>query len=255
MNIRKSGNFKNILGKGETASIENITSDFVSLASHQLRTPLSAVKWNTEILLGQKPGRLNRRQLQYLREIYRSNERAISLVNDLLDVSRIQEGEIHLDLRQTRVEDIIEEVLDNLDTLIQASRVSVDFEIRSGPLPKVETDPEKLKRVIINLVSNAVKYTPAGGKVKIAAEQRAGAVRITVTDSGVGISAADQKKIFTKFFRSAKVLKFSPDGTGLGLFITRSLVEAMGGKIGFQSTEGRGSNFYFTIPIKYAKKT
>ena len=96
--------FKNILGKGEKASIENISSDFVSLASHQLRTPLSAVKWNTELLIAQKSGKLNDRQLKYLKEIYRSNERAISLVNDLLDVSRIQEGEIHLDLRPTKVE-------------------------------------------------------------------------------------------------------------------------------------------------------
>src|SRR3990167_5724496 len=98
--------FKNILGKGERANIENISSDFVSLASHQLRTPLSAVKWNTELLIAQKFGKLNEKQLRYLQEIYRSNERAISLVNDLLDVSRIQEGEIHLDLRLAKVEDI-----------------------------------------------------------------------------------------------------------------------------------------------------
>jgi len=242
--------FKNILGKGERANIENISSDFVSLASHQLRTPLSAVKWNTELLMAQKFGKLNEKQLRYLQEIYRSNERAISLVNDLLDVSRIQEGEIHLDLRLAKVEDIIEEVIDNLDTLIRASRVKLNLEIIGGPLPKIETDREKFKRVVVNLLSNAVKYTMPGGTVKITAEQVASGIKVTVVDTGVGISKDDQKKIFNKFFRSASVLKFSPDGTGLGLFITKALVAAMGGKISFSSEENKGTTFYFTLPLK-----
>ena len=242
--------FKNILGKGEKASIENISSDFVSLASHQLRTPLSAVKWITELLIAQKSGKLNDRQLKYLKEIYRSNERAISLVNDLLDVSRIQEGEIHLDLRPTKVEDIIEEVIDNLDTLIRASRVTVNLEIVSGPLPKVETDQEKLKRVVVNLLSNAAKYTMPGGKVKITAERVGENLQVTVADTGIGISKADQKLLFDKFFRSPRVLKFSPDGTGLGLFITKALISAMGGKIAFESEENKGTTFIFTLPIK-----
>src|SRR3989344_9083225 len=130
--------FKNILGKGEKASIEKIQSDFVSLASHQLRTPLSAVKWYTEMLIAQKAGKLNRQQIQYLNEIYRSNDRAINLVNDLLDVSRIQEGSINLELRPIHVEKVIEETLDNLGTLITASKIRVNFEIKSGPLPVVE---------------------------------------------------------------------------------------------------------------------
>jgi signal transduction histidine kinase len=243
--------FKNILGKGEKASIENITSDFVSLASHQLRTPLSAVKWNTEILLSQKSGHLNPKQLRYLQEIYRSNERAISLVNDLLDVSRIQEGEIHLDLRPARAEDIIKEAIDNLDDLIKSSKANVNFEIMKGPLPQVETDTEKLKRVIINLLTNSIKYTPAGGDISIIVEKLPTHLRISVTDSGVGIAKADQKKIFKKFFRSTKVLKISPDGTGLGLFIAKSLVQAMGGKISFRSEENAGTTFFFTLPLKF----
>lgn len=242
--------FKNILGKGERASIENITSDFVSLASHQLRTPLSAVKWNTELLLAKRAGPLNRKQLKYLQDIYRSNERAISLVNDLLDVSRIQEGHIHLELRISRVEDIIEEVINNFDSVIKAGKFSFNFEIINGPLQKIETDSEKLKRVIINLLSNALQYTPAGGKIRIAVEKLPTSLRVSVADSGVGINKDDQKKIFEKFFRSTRVLKLAPDGTGLGLFIARSLVEAMGGKMGFTSTENKGSKFYFTLPFK-----
>lgn len=241
---------KNILSNSSPVKIENIESDFVSIASHQLRTPLSAVKWNVEILLTQKAGRLTAKQIEYLQEIYRSNERAISLVNDLLDVSRIQEGEIHLEFRPIKVEDVVEEVIDNFETLIKVARVKMNLEIKSGPMPRVETDREKLKRVLVNLVSNAIKYTTAEGDVKIVIEQDGKFVKISVSDSGIGIATADQEKIFGKFFRGAKVVKFSPEGTGLGLFIAKSLVEVMGGKIGFISAEGRGTTFFFTLPIK-----
>ena len=242
--------FKSILGKTERVSIESTTSDFVSLASHQLRTPLSAIKWNTEILLSQRQGKLSAKQIQYLREIYRSNERAINLVNDLLDVSRIQEGKIHLDFRPARVEEIVEEVIEYFYGLIKASQVSINFEIVNGPLPKVETDREKVKRVIMNLLSNSIKYTPAEGKVKITVAKNRGHLKISVSDSGVGIPKADQKKIFKRFFRSTNVIKLAPDGTGLGLFIAKSLVEAMGGKIWFDSEQNKGTTFYFTLPFK-----
>lgn len=241
--------FKSILGKGEKASIENIQSDFVTLASHQLRTPLSAVKWNTELLLGQKGGKLNQKQLRYLQEIYRSNERAINLVNDLLDVSRIEEGRLHLEYRPTKVEEVIEEVISNLSTFIRTHRIGINFEIINGPLPKIETDREKLKRVITNLLANSIKYTPRPGKIKITIEREQNHLKISITDSGMGITKSDSAGIFKKFFRSPRVIKLSPNGTGLGLYIAKSLVEAMGGKIGFYSAEGKGATFYFTLPF------
>lgn len=243
--------FKNILGgRKQKANIESLQSDFVSLASHQLRTPLSAVKWYSEMLMGQKQGKLNAKQQEYLREIYRSNERAINLVNDLLDVSRIQEGQIHLELRPTKVEDVIEETIDSLEPLIKAGEVAVDFEILGGPLPKVEADKEKLKRVLINLLSNSIKYTMAKGKVKITVEKIPKFLRISVRDSGIGILKTDKEKVFKKFFRSANVIKAVPDGTGLGLYIAKSLANAMGGKMSFTSDEGKGTTFYFTLPLK-----
>lgn len=242
--------FKNILGKGEKAEIESIESDFVSLASHQLRTPLSAVKWYVEILLKDKENTLTRKQREHLAEIYRSNERAINLVNDLLDVSRIQEGHIQLEYRPTRVEDVVEEIISNFETLLKTNKVSVDFEIINGPLPKIETDAEKLKRVLSNLLSNAIKYTPPQGKITVIVEKKPREIKISVTDSGLGIATSDQPKIFRKFFRSSKAIKFTPDGTGLGLFIAKSLIETMGGKIGFASAEGKGTTFYFSLPIK-----
>lgn len=240
---------KNILGRSAPVSMQNIQYDFVTLASHQLRTPLSAIKWYTEIML-KRSGLLTKKQKEYLREISRSNERAINLVNDLLDVSRIQEGQIHLEVRPLRVEKIVAEVMDNYDSLVSASQVKIDFEISGGPLPMIETDPDKLKRVMGNLLSNAVKYTPHGGKIRIGLAKKGNNILISVTDSGVGIPKSDQPRVFGKFFRSSNVLRLSSDGTGLGLFIVKSLVETMGGKISFTSEEGKGTSFNFTLPIK-----
>lgn len=242
--------FKNILGKKEQVNIESIKSDFVSLASHQLRTPLSAIKWYTEMLMAQKNGRLTAKQEEYLKEIYRSNERAINLVNDLLDVSRIQEGEIHLEFRPTKVEQVVQEIIDSFNTLIRAGKVSINFEILNGPLPPVETDQGKLKRIIINLLSNSIKYTPSQGKIRLVVEKSDEHLTVSVSDSGVGIPEEDQPKVFDKFFRGKNVIKLSPDGTGLGLFIAKSLVEAMGGEIGFSSEEGKGTTFYVKLPLK-----
>ena len=241
---------KNLLGTGERVNIENIGSDFVSLASHQLRTPLSAIKWNIEILLKERQGRLTIRQKQYLEEIYRLNERAINLVNDLLDVSRIQEGQIHLQYTLIRAEDIIEEVIQSFSSLIKTTKIKVNFEIVNGPLPKILTDAEKLKRVVINLLSNAIKYTPQNKEVHVSVEKKDRYLKVSIADSGVGITKEERKKIFSKFFRSPRIIKIAPDGTGLGLFIAKFLLKAMGGKISFQSRDGMGTTFYFTLPLK-----
>jgi len=242
--------FKNILGSGSREKIESIQSDFVTLASHQLRTPLSGIKWYVEILLSGKDRVLSPKQRKYLEEVYRSNERAINLVNDLLDVSRIQEGHIHLEYRPTKIEKIIQEIIDNYSTIISASKVHINFEMVNGPLPPVSADAEKLKRVVINLLSNSIKYSPADGRIKISMERNDGSLRVSIRDSGVGIPKKDQKKVFDKFFRSENVIKLVPDGSGLGLFIAKSLVEAMGGKIWFDSEEGKGTTFYFTLPVE-----
>ena len=241
--------FKNILGSGQKESIENIQSDFVTLASHQLRTPLSGIKWYVELLLAERDAKLSDKQRHYLKEVYRSNERAIHLVNDLLDVSRIQEGHIHLEYRSTKVEQVIQDIIDSLSTLLRSNKVRINFEIINGPLPPVNIDSEKLKRVVINLLSNSIKYSPDEGEIRLTVEQGNKELKISVEDSGVGIPKIDQKKVFNKFFRSINVIKLVPDGSGLSLFIAKSLIEAMGGRIWFESEEGRGTTFYFTLPV------
>lgn len=242
--------FRNILGGNEKENVENIKSDFVTLASHQLRTPLSGIKWYTEILLSEKHDSLTDRQKKYLKEVYRSNERAISLVNDLLDVSRIQEGHIHLELRAVRIEKVIQEIIDSFESIIQANKVDVNFEVKHGPLPPVTTDSEKLRRVIINLLSNSVKYTPSGGEINIVLEQKDDELQISIRDTGVGIPEEEKEKIFEKFFRGQQVIKIAPDGTGLGLYIAKSLIQAMGGEISFDSKVGEGTTFTINLPLE-----
>lgn len=242
--------FHNILGRPKKEKLDHIQTDFVTLASHQLRTPLSGIKWYIEMLLSGRAGKLTEKQAEYLKQIYRSNERAINLVNDLLDVSLIEEGHVHLELRPVKVEQVVEEILDNFSALIKSSKVRVNFHIVGGPLPPAIADAEKLKRVIVNLLSNSVKYTSGGGLIEIKVQPNQHHLIFSIADSGVGIPVADQRSVFQKFYRGQNVARLSPDGTGLGLFIAKSLIGAMGGKIWFESEEGKGTSFYFTLPTK-----
>jgi signal transduction histidine kinase len=138
--------------------------------------------------------------------------------------------------------------------LITAQEVSVNFEIIKGPLPRIVTDQDKLKRVIVNLLSNAIMYTPRRGKVRIAAEKRQNRLKISIGDSGIGIPKAERPHIFEKFFRGIHAIKTAPDGTGLGLFIVKSFVNAMGGRIFYRSRENQGTTFFFTLPQKLTPK-
>ena len=229
---------------------EQLKTDFITLSSHQLRTPLSAVKWFTEILLKQRTGKLNKKQLDYLSEIHRSNERAIALVNDLLQVSRVESGKLHLDLVRVDLAALLEEVINSNRLSLEARNVTYHYEIVNGPLPPVRVDKTKIKRVLQNLFSNAVGYTPKGGRVDVVLKKATKDIICSISDSGVGIPASQQRLVFGKFFRGSNAVKIKPDGTGLGLFIAKSLVEAHKGKIWFESEEGKGTVFHFSLPIE-----
>ncbi|PIR96752.1 MAG: hypothetical protein COT91_04985 [Candidatus Doudnabacteria bacterium CG10_big_fil_rev_8_21_14_0_10_41_10] len=237
--------------KRKVASLEEqLKTDFVTLSSHQLRTPLSAVKWFSEILISQKRGKLNRKQLDYLKEVHRSNERAIALVNDLLQVSRVEKGKLHLDLVRLDIAELFEEVINTNKLTLSANKMTYHFEIVNGPLPALEVDKAKVKRVMQNLFLNAIKYSPNGGHIDVVVKRTQKEVVCSISDSGLGIPIDQQDGIFQKFYRGGNAAKVQPDGTGLGLFIAKSFVEAHKGKIWFESEEGRGTSFYFSLPIK-----
>jgi PAS domain S-box-containing protein len=230
--------------------IERIKTEFVSLAAHQLRTPLSAIKWTLKMLLDGDLGVINEEQKEFINKTYQSNERMITLINDLLDVARIEEGNYLYKPIFTDIEPIVKFVIGSLKKESNDRNLEVEFKGSPEKLPKVKVDIEKIRLVIQNLFENAIKYTKPGGKIEVSLKRTKDKVEFLIKDSGVGISQDQQDRIFTKFFRAANVVRMETDGSGLGLFIAKNIVEAHGGSIWFESEEGKGTTFHFTLPIK-----
>ncbi len=229
--------------------IEEMKSEFVSLAAHQLRTPLSAIKWITKMLLDEELGELNEEQKEFLEDSYESNDRMISLINDLLNVTKIEEGRYLYKLSVGDVTEIIKFVINSHKDAARKKNLKVIFNKPKRKIPPFKMDVEKIKIVIENLLDNAIKYTDKG-KITIELKKIGNQVQISVSDSGVGIQKKHYPRMFEKFFRSPEVVKMETEGSGLGLFITKNIIEAHGGKIWFESQLNKGTTFYFTIPIK-----
>ncbi|MBD3282492.1 MAG: hypothetical protein GF387_02695 [Candidatus Portnoybacteria bacterium] len=239
------------------AEANRMKTEFVSIVSHQLRTPLSALKWSLNLLLGNRLGELNEKQEEYLNIINNSGSKMIKLVNDLLNVSRIDQKRLNVQPEQFSIEKAIEEIVKELSSLAKAHNVKIVFK-DSKNLPEVCADSDKIKMVIQNLIDNAIKYSKKeGGTVEVSADrdrENKKMIRIRVKDNGVGIPSMVQKRIFGKFFRGENLVKQKVEGTGLGLFIAKGIINLSGGKIGFRSREGEGSTFWFTLPISKKAK-
>lgn len=230
--------------------IEKMKSEFVSISAHQLRTPLSAIKWTLRALLDGDAGQLGPEQVDLLQKTYVSNERMITLVNDLLDVTRIEEGRHLFKPSQAEIEPVIEFVVNSFQGEAERKQVQLEFKKPFTKTPKVMLDVEKIKLAIQNIIGNALRYTPQGGKVTISLKHDKKEVEMAVKDTGIGIPKEQQVKIFTKFFRSQNAVRMETEGSGLGLFITKNIVEAHGGRIWFESEENKGTTFHMDIPIK-----
>jgi len=233
--------------------IDKAKTEFVSLASHQLRTPLSAIRWYAEMLLNGDAGKLNKDQKEYMASIDQSNLRMIDLVNALLNVSRIDMGNFAIDPKPTDFVEISESVIGEL--AMQIKEKDIKFTAKYGKnIPQIQADPKLARIIIQNLLSNAVKYTPTGGKVGIAISKEKENILIKISDTGYGIPVEAQSRIFTKLFRADNVRAKEVDGTGLGLYVVKSIVDQSGGKVWFESAENKGTVFYVTIPITGMKK-
>jgi len=230
--------------------IEAMKSEFVSIAAHQLRTPLSAVKWTLRMFLDEDFGEITPEQREYLEKTYLSNERMINLVNDLLNVSRIEEGRYLYKPVLTNIENEVQFVLDSYKEEIDKKQIKFEFKKPKEKLPKARADVEKIRLVISNLLDNAIRYTLPGGRVTLFLNCISKEIEFSIKDTGVGIPEDQKGRVFTKFFRGANVIKMETEGSGLGLFITKNIVEAHGGKIWFETQEGKGTTFYFTLPAQ-----
>ena len=232
--------------------VDKAKIEFVSLASHQLRTPLSSINWYTEMLIAGDAGKTTQKQKKFLEEIYRGSKRMVDLVNSLLNVSRLELGTFMITPQQTSLADLATAAVKELDPLVKNRHQSLSVSI-DPKLPALMIDPKLTTIIFQNLLSNAVKYTSDGGSIQLDVSQKDSDVLIKVTDTGLGIPDAQKGQIFTKLFRADNVRETDTEGTGLGLYLVKSILDATGGKVWFDSTVGKGSTFYATIPLSGMK--
>lgn len=231
------------------AEVSRMKTEFVNIVSHQLRSPLSNLKWGVEFLMSGKSEKTAEKQQEYLQILKENTEKMEELISNLLIVSRIEQGEFFPKKEKISLDDLIEKAIKEAELFTLASNLKIEFK-KKKELPQVNADPFQLKLAIDNLLNNAIRYSKKKESIEIKLEEKNKTLRFEIRDNGVGIPKADQKHIFQKFFRSGNALKHETEGSGLGLYIVKSILERSGGKVGFKSQEGQGSTFWFTLPLK-----
>jgi len=236
---------RDVTAEREIAEMKN---EFVSTVSHELRTPLTSIKGYVDLILDGSAGEISEVQREFLDIVKENSDRLVELINEMLDISRIESGRVHLKVEPI---DMVESINGTLDTfravLTQIGR-TVDVQVPEH-LPLAVADRDRVGQVLINLVSNAIKYSPGGGEVSITAKHAGEFVVVSVTDQGLGVSREDQKRLFTKFYRVDTAMTREIGGTGLGLSICKTIIELLGGEIGCKSKLGKGSTFWFSVPV------
>lgn len=230
--------------------IDRIKTDFIAIASHQLSTPPAIVNWQAEALLSERYGPLNGPQREHLEEISKSGRKMAELIADLLDTTRIDSGVLNVDRKQFDFVAFAEKLRDEYSLKISANKLTVVTAIDPA-LASIQADTKLTRLIFENLFSNAVKYTPSGGTITVRAslDKVNGMMHCSVADTGFGIPKESQAKIFTKLYRADNIRDKEADGTGLGLYIVKSVVNLLGGTISFESEENKGTTFYVTLPL------
>ena len=234
----------------ELKRLDQSKTEFISIASHQLRTPLTAIKGFVSLLLEGSYGTVPVAIADILNKVYTANERIIHLVEDLLNVSRMESGRLQYTYAEVNIHEFLNELRDTFVVTAKKKGIDLAFEVPEAPLPLAWIDRQKSFETVSNLIDNAIKYTPVGS-VRVRAEAHSGSVRISVKDTGVGISEEAMPFLFAKFTRGKESAKMHANGTGLGLYVGKSMMEAQGGRITVLSDgEGKGSTFFVELPVK-----
>jgi len=228
-------------------------SEPISIVSHNLKTPLSVIKGYLEFLLSGGLGDLNEQQAKYVKHALENTVQMIVLVKDILDVERIESNQMVLSEEEVDLFKITEEIVKDFLALAKAKNCTLFLE-HKGVVPLVKVDPIKISQVISNLISNSIIYNKRKGNVKIRLFKKGKNIVFCCEDTGTGISVDEKRMVFSKFFRSPSIISLAPGGSGLGLFISKAILDKSGGKIWFESKKEKGSNFCFSLPLKKKKR-
>lgn len=223
--------------------------EFVSMASHQLRTPLTSVKGYISMVLEGDVGEITKDQRQLLEEAFTSSERMVHLIGDFLNVSRLQTGKFIIDTHVCDLAKVIEQEVEGMRQIASTHKIKITYKMPAR-FPQLYLDENKIRQVIMNFIDNAIYYSPDSKEIKVTLNVEDGDAVFCVIDKGMGVPLAVQKKLFTKFFRAENARRQRPDGTGIGLFLSRKVIDGHSGRLIFESTEGKGSTFGFRLPIK-----
>jgi signal transduction histidine kinase len=228
--------------------LDETKDEFISMASHQLRTPLTSIKGYISMVIEGDVGKISPHQHSLLQEAFNSSERMVRLINDFLNVSRLQTGRFVIDKGPVDIKTVVRQEIDSLQVMAAGHRIKLRLTITKAELPLV-ADESKLRQVIMNFVDNAIYYSHPDSTIVINLERAKDDMALTVVDTGIGVPVEEQAKLFTKFFRAKNARKVRPDGTGVGLYLARRVVSGHGGSIIFSSLEGKGSTFGFRLPL------
>ncbi len=233
--------------RAKEEEVDRLKADFVSLAVHQLKTPLTGLKWSVETLAS-SPGPLSADRSEAIRDIGEITRGLNELVNALLNVTRLESGRIIIEPKPTALDKLAAGVIKELQKNALDKEQEITFAPDAG-LPEVSVDPLMIREIYKNLLTNAIKYTRTGGRIEVRIASRGADIVSSVKDNGLGIPEDQKARVFEKFFRAHNIVSLSEDGTGLGLYFVKQIVEVSGGRVWFESEEGKGTTFYFSLPL------
>jgi signal transduction histidine kinase len=229
--------------------LDQTKDDFISMASHQLRTPLTSIKGYVSMVMEGDAGKITKKQSELLDQAFISSQRMVYLIADLLNVSRLRTGKFVIEPKKTNLADVIEGEISQLKETAKSRDLELTFNKPKG-FPELMLDETKIRQVIMNFADNAIYYTPSGGHIQVNLEDKGETIEFTVVDDGIGVPKSEQHNLFNKFYRAGNAKKARPDGTGLGLFMAKKVVVAQGGSIIFKTQENKGSTFGFSFAKK-----